>query len=234
MAPARHGLRGHRAAAGRRSGSGRTTCSPRTSRSARERCPDEVEEITPDEARRRFPPLGEIRTAWYSATRGARRRSVDDGRAARCGDRGRAHGRSTARSTRSRPTAGRVTGVVAGDGGRSACDAVAIAGGAWTPALADQLGVDDPGRAGPGPDRARAARGGGHRRLADRVAAAEPVHRPVAGRAGRGGRDPRARRRLRRPADRGRDASAVRRDAAARARASATRPSSRSAPGCGR
>jgi D-amino-acid dehydrogenase len=33
---------------------------------ARARCPDEVEEITVDEARRRFPPLGDIRTAWYS------------------------------------------------------------------------------------------------------------------------------------------------------------------------
>jgi D-amino-acid dehydrogenase len=110
---------------------------------ARARCPGEVEEVTPTEAARRFPPLGEMRAAWFSA-----RAARVDGRAMNAAlldaavsggvtvvddsvDELRAHG-------------GRVTGVSVAGGEGISCDAVAIAGGAWTPALGDQLGVSIP------------------------------------------------------------------------------------------
>jgi D-amino-acid dehydrogenase len=106
---------------------------------ARTRCPDAVEEITPEEARRRFPPLAEVRAAWYSA-----RAARVDGRAITAAllDAAVARGLRTVPGSvtglETRGTA--VTGVTV-DGSRVACDAVAIAGGAWTPPLAAELGA---------------------------------------------------------------------------------------------
>jgi D-amino-acid dehydrogenase len=109
---------------------------------ARERCPDEVELVTTDEARRRFPPLGDIRNAWYSP-----RAARIDGRAITAAllDAARAAGAEVvAGSAEGLGTAGgRVTEVVTPDG-PIACDAVAIAGGAWTPAMARELAVAIP------------------------------------------------------------------------------------------
>jgi D-amino-acid dehydrogenase len=109
---------------------------------ARERCPDDVEEVTPDEACRRFPPLGEIRAAWYSP------------RAARVDGRSMTAALLDAATTAGLTVVpgsvdelaldhGRVTGVVAA-GATTACDAVVVAGGAWTPALSALLGVTIP------------------------------------------------------------------------------------------
>jgi D-amino-acid dehydrogenase len=109
---------------------------------ARARCAGEVEEITPAEAQRRFPPLGEMRAAWYSP-----RAARVDGRsmtaalldAAIAGGVTVVAGSVDGLST----DAGRVTGVsVAGK--TVACDSVAIAGGAWTPDLAAALAVEIP------------------------------------------------------------------------------------------
>ena len=110
---------------------------------ARERCPDAVEEIGVDEARARFPALGEIRAAWSSPPAA------------------RVDGRSMTAALHSATGAGlttvpasaamvgsvgsRVTAVQAGDES-IACDAVVIAGGAWTPELARRLDVDIPVR----------------------------------------------------------------------------------------
>jgi len=109
---------------------------------ARERCPDEVEPVTTDEARRRFPPLGDIRNAWYS-----KRAARIDGRAITAAllDAARAAGADVvAASAEGLATVGgRVTGVVTPEG-TIASDAVAIAGGAWTPAVARQLAVAIP------------------------------------------------------------------------------------------
>lgn len=109
---------------------------------AQARCADEVEEITPTEARRRFPPLGEIRNAWYSA-----RAARVDGRAMTAAllDAAVAAGVTVVHGSvhDMEIEAGRVTAAV-WEGGPIACDAVVIAGGAWTPALAEQFGVSIP------------------------------------------------------------------------------------------
>ncbi len=110
---------------------------------ARARCPDEVEEITPAEAARRFPPLGEMRAAWSS-----RRAARVDGRAMTAAllDAAAARGLEVVPGsvTALRTDGGRVGGVLLADGTALACDAVAIVGGAWTPALGDRLGVSVP------------------------------------------------------------------------------------------
>lgn len=109
---------------------------------ARARCANEVEEVTPAEACRRFPPLGDMRAAWYSPSA-----ARVDGRsmtaalldAAVGGGVTRVDGSAEALQT----AGGRVTGVVSGND-VFACDAVAIAGGAWTPEVADRLDVTVP------------------------------------------------------------------------------------------
>lgn len=109
---------------------------------ARQRCPDDVEEITTDEARRRFPPLGEIRAAWYS-----RRAARVDGRAMTAAllDAAVAQGLDVVAGTVDAVVTGggRVRAVQVGEGS-IACDAVVVAGGAWTPEVATQLGVTIP------------------------------------------------------------------------------------------
>ena len=110
---------------------------------ARERCPDEVEEITTDEARQRFPPLGDIRNVWYS-----RRAARVDGRSMTAAllDAAVASGLTTVEdSAESLVTdADRITGVVTAGHSTVAADAVVIAGGAWTPTVAVPLRVTIP------------------------------------------------------------------------------------------
>ncbi len=110
---------------------------------ARARCPDEVEEITPAEATRRFPSLGEMRAAWFSP-----RAARVDGRAMTAAllDAATARGVEVVPGavTAFRTDGGRVHGVSLADGTGLACGTVAVAGGAWTTALGDRLGVTIP------------------------------------------------------------------------------------------
>lgn len=104
---------------------------------------DELVELAPAEAGERFPPLADIEAAYYYAG-GARvdgRRLTDALRAA-----GEAAGLETARADVRRIAVedGRVTGVETADGDTYAADAVVVAGGAWSGAFADQLGLDIP------------------------------------------------------------------------------------------
>ncbi len=103
------------------------------------RHPDALSEITGDEAQVLFPPLAEIRAAFFNA-RGAR----VDGRALL----GAIEFAARARGVEWR--AGSVEQVVADDAGAASvhvddgridCGAVVIAGGAWTPALAGAFGL---------------------------------------------------------------------------------------------
>jgi D-amino-acid dehydrogenase len=104
-----------------------------------ERHGDILRDISVDDARRRFPVLGDVQAAFVNP------------RAARVD--GRAITASLEHGARLRGVewrSGRVTSIAL-DGGRAtgvrlddetiAADAVVIAGGAWTPALAEQLGV---------------------------------------------------------------------------------------------
>lgn len=111
---------------------------------AHARCHDEVEEITPTEARRRFPPLGEMRNAWYSA-----RAARVDGRLMTAALLDAAIGAGLTVVHGSvldvEIEAGRATSAI-WEGGPIACDAVVVAGGAWSPALAERFGVSIPVR----------------------------------------------------------------------------------------
>ncbi|MGZ6964253.1 MAG: NAD(P)/FAD-dependent oxidoreductase [Acidimicrobiia bacterium] len=109
---------------------------------ARARNGDDVEAITPEEARRRFPPLGEVRNAWYSA-----RAARVDGRSMTAAllDAARANGLTVIDGTVDGiETAGGLVAGVSVGGVSTACDTVAIAGGAWTPELAARLRVTIP------------------------------------------------------------------------------------------
>jgi D-amino-acid dehydrogenase len=101
-----------------------------------------VEEITPEEARRRFPPLGEMRAAWYSPDA-----ARIDGRSMTAAllDAAIARGLTVVHGGVDdvRTAGGRVTEVLTA-GVSTKCDAVAIAGGAWTPALASRLDATIP------------------------------------------------------------------------------------------
>jgi D-amino-acid dehydrogenase len=110
------------------------------------RSPDLVDEVAPDEAGRHFPPLGPVRRALFSP---AGRRV--DGRvlntalrraAAARGLRVVDAGVTGLDVDRSR---GAVTGVVT-TAGPVAAGAVAVCGGAWSPSLAEALGVHLPVR----------------------------------------------------------------------------------------
>ncbi len=109
---------------------------------ARSRFPDLVEELSSDEARQMFPPLAEIRAAWRN-----RRAARVDGRSMTAAllDAAIASGLTVVHGAVDElGSAGeRVTGVgVLGE--TISCDAVAIAGGAWTPALAARLDTTIP------------------------------------------------------------------------------------------
>jgi D-amino-acid dehydrogenase len=101
-----------------------------------------VEEITPEEARRCFPPLGEMRAAWYSPDA-----ARIDGRSMTAAllDAAIAQGLTVVHGAVDdiETVGGRVTGVVA-TGESTKCGALAIAGGAWTPALAARLDATIP------------------------------------------------------------------------------------------
>jgi D-amino-acid dehydrogenase len=100
---------------------------------------DILRDVTSDRAREMFPPLAEVRAAYFNP-RGAR----VDGRAITAAlehasrtrtvehRHGRAHGVVVER--------GRAVGVDT-DAGRLACGAVVVAGGAWTPQLASAFGL---------------------------------------------------------------------------------------------
>jgi D-amino-acid dehydrogenase len=101
-----------------------------------------VREISPDEARERFPPLGEVERAllFEDVAR-------VDGRTLASALRvtGEARGLDVERATAEDVvvTDGRVSAVVV-DGERRTTDAVVVAGGAWSPELAASLDVDLP------------------------------------------------------------------------------------------
>jgi D-amino-acid dehydrogenase len=103
---------------------------------------DAITEVAPDDAATRFPPLAPIRAALFNRN-GAR---VDGRRAnAALAHAATAHGAEL----RSASVTGFVTrdervGAVRTDAGELPCGAVVIAGGAWTPALGDALGVQLP------------------------------------------------------------------------------------------
>jgi D-amino-acid dehydrogenase len=105
-----------------------------------------VAEISPEEARARFPPLGPVHRALYSPTS-----ARVDGRGMAAAVRAGAAARGVAF------VEGAVHGVLAGaDGGRHVaavsveghhnveCDALAVAGGAWTAAIGEWLGRELP------------------------------------------------------------------------------------------
>jgi D-amino-acid dehydrogenase len=104
---------------------------------ARLRCLEAIEEVTPEEARRRFPPLGEIRAAWCNASA-----ARIDGRAITAAllDATRARGVTVVgASVDDLVTSGaRITGVQAA-GSTIGGGAFVIAGGAWTPAFESRL-----------------------------------------------------------------------------------------------
>jgi len=99
--------------------------------------------VTPEEARRRFPPLADVARAVWNP--GAAR---VDGRRFAAAVLAAAEARGLERVDAS---ADRVSGGEGGEGGEVeaggdvwACGAVVIAGGAWSPAMAAQLGVELP------------------------------------------------------------------------------------------
>ncbi|HXQ61451.1 MAG TPA: FAD-dependent oxidoreductase [Acidimicrobiales bacterium] len=106
------------------------------------RSPDTVTEVTSDEARALFPPLGPVRRSLHN-----RAAARVDGRlmTAAVLHGARRHGlrRLDAKATGLRTRSGRVVGVDSETGALS-CGAVAIAGGAWSQALGRQLGVPLP------------------------------------------------------------------------------------------
>ena len=110
---------------------------------ARERCPEEVEEITTDEARRRFPPLGDIRNAWYSRAARVDGRSMTTALLEVALTAGLTVIDDTVDSVE-KGNGSRVAGVTTAAGRPLSVGAVVIAGGAWTPAVADQLSVSIP------------------------------------------------------------------------------------------
>ncbi|MDQ7859757.1 MAG: FAD-dependent oxidoreductase [Armatimonadota bacterium] len=103
---------------------------------------DDLREVSPDEARRRFPPLAAVQRALYS-----RRAARVDGRlfSEALWRAAEARGLATLRAGVERIVVerGRVAGVMA-DGATYEAAHVVIAGGAWSPRLAADLGVEVP------------------------------------------------------------------------------------------
>jgi D-amino-acid dehydrogenase len=106
------------------------------------RSPDTLTEVTADEAREAFPPLGPVRRAVHNPAA-----ARVDGRlmtaAVLHGAERRGLRRREATVTGLRVHQGRVVGLDCG-GGPLSCGAVAIAGGAWSEVLGRQLGVPIP------------------------------------------------------------------------------------------
>jgi D-amino-acid dehydrogenase len=103
---------------------------------------DTVRELDPGDAQALFPPLGEVRAALHSP-----RAARIDGRRITASLRHGAEARGATMQAGSVERLvvhrGRVEAVET-DSGRLVCGSVVIAGGAWTPALGDQLGVQLP------------------------------------------------------------------------------------------
>ncbi|MFC4986398.1 NAD(P)/FAD-dependent oxidoreductase [Saliphagus infecundisoli] len=113
-------------------------------RSRRDRLDDgpEIEEIGPDNAASEFPPLGDAVRAFRYPDAGR----VEGRRfAAALRDAGRSHGLETVEAdvTEIRID-GRVTGVRTADRRTIPTETVVVAGGAWSPAFADQLEISLP------------------------------------------------------------------------------------------
>jgi len=138
-----------------------------------ERSPDLVDEVTPAEAARHFPPLGPVRRALLNP---AGRRV--DGRALNAALRTAAVARglrvvdADVASFTLDGAAGTVAGVVTGDGAITS-GAVAICGGAWSPAVADALGATIP----VGPLKGQIV----HLTLPDTDSSGWPIVQPVLG-----------------------------------------------------
>ncbi len=102
----------------------------------------EIKEIGPDDAASEFPPLGDALRAFHYPDAGR-----VDGRlfAAALREAGRSHGleTETADVTNVRIDS-RVTGVRTADGRAIPAENVVVAGGAWSPAFADRLGISLP------------------------------------------------------------------------------------------
>jgi D-amino-acid dehydrogenase len=104
--------------------------------------PEAVRELAPEAARERFPALGDVDRAYVyeNAARVDGRRFAD---ALRRAGANRGLEERDATVERVRVDGGEATGVVA-DGERIDADAVVVAGGAWSGAFADDLGVSVP------------------------------------------------------------------------------------------
>jgi len=104
--------------------------------------PDRVEELSPEAARRRCPAVGQPDRALWIPDGGR-----VDGRTVTAAMRtaGERAGLEVVRAdvTEIRVEDGDATGVVV-DGDRVGADAVVVAGGAWSPAFADDLGIEIP------------------------------------------------------------------------------------------
>jgi D-amino-acid dehydrogenase len=121
--------------------------------------------VSPDEARARFPPLADVTRAFWNP--GAAR--VDGRRfAAAVLAAAEAHGLERVEASADRVAPGEVRAA----GRPLRCDAVVVAGGAWSPAVAAQLGVDLPVH----PERGQIA----HLRVAEETAG-WPIVSPVLG-----------------------------------------------------
>jgi D-amino-acid dehydrogenase len=108
------------------------------------RCPDTLTEVTPQEARALFPPLGEVRRALHNPAAGRVDGRLMSAAVLRGAD---GHGlrRLEAKATGLTVRRGRVVGIES-DAGALSCGAVAIAGGAWSQTFGLQLGVPIPVR----------------------------------------------------------------------------------------
>jgi D-amino-acid dehydrogenase len=106
------------------------------------RSPGVLTEVSVDQARALFPPLGPIRRALHNPRAGR-----VDGRLMRSAvlHGAASHGlrRLDANATALRVRGGRAVGIDS-DAGSLSCGAVAIAGGAWSPSFGRQLGIEIP------------------------------------------------------------------------------------------
>jgi len=129
-----------------------------------------IVEIGSDEARGRFPALGPLTRAFWNP--GAAR--VDGRRFCTAVLRAaRRHGLECVDASVDRLVAGAGGGTVEAGGRRLRCTTVVVAGGAWSPPLAAQLGVDIPVR----PERGQIA----HLSVAGADTGAWPIVSPVLG-----------------------------------------------------
>jgi D-amino-acid dehydrogenase len=110
----------------------------------RRRGPGPVEEVSPTEASRHFPPLGQVRRALYNpAGRRVAGRALNAALLSAARTRGLRVVDADVTGLDVDRARGSVDGVLTGDG-TVATDAVVVCGGAWSARLADQLDVSLP------------------------------------------------------------------------------------------